>query len=873
MYRSKTLTLALLAAVSLQGALAAHDGDPKLLDKQPAYPGKGWRNSQRLLGAQQAPLPGGQPVVAQSAQSSSQSQFARSNVTLLSWISLPEFGLGSGANGNSCFGYTSPSGREYALMGHSAGMAIVEITQPGNPVIITTIPGNTSLWRDVRTFGHYAYVVTENNGGIQVVDLANIDNGTAPLVNTVTTGGSGNTHTLEINTTSGFLYRAGGAGNGLRIYDLNANPVNPPFVGMWADRYVHEAQVVSYPGREIAICCGGLNGGFTDTGIDIVDVTNKSNPVSLQHVVYGSPGYSHQAWLTPDGQFLYQNDETDGRPYTRVFDASGLGNPTPTLTYLGEFQNGTSVDHNLYTKGNLIYEANYRSGLRVFDRSASSVSPTLVAWFDTYPEDNSNGYNGLWNNYPYFPSGVVIGSDLERGLFVWWIGTPQIAISYPDGLPTMIDPAGDTLRVRLTEGVAGQLTAGTAKLWVNTGAAWTSSNLVPLSGNDYAAVFPSAPCGTSVKFYIAAQSTNGIVWTAPELAPEQYECVTSGFASTAFGSYDFETGAGWQGAIAGDTATAGAWSRVNPIGTIAQPEDDHSPEPGTVCWVTQNGFSGGAADAADVDGGYTTLRSPVWNMSLPDTWVISYWRWYSNDKGPAPSSDVFRVDVSNDGGSSWLNVETVGPGGPEASGGWYQHEFTVNDFFTPSANVRVRFVAEDLGADSLVEAAVDDLTITRITCTGIRSFCFGDGTASPCPCGNVGAAGAGCANSQSLSGRLTGGGTPTVGADTLILTASQLSVGTTLLFFQGTSAANGGLGIPFGDGLLCASGSFLRLGVTLANGSGVASYPGAGDPSVSVMGLVPAGASRTYQAWYRDAVVYCTSATNNLTNGVSVSWR
>ncbi len=865
MTRSHYLPAVALLALTLQATVLGHDGDPKILDRQPAYAGQGWRNSQKRQGPQ--------PVVVQSALGGSPSMFAHSNVTLFSWISLPEFGLPANANGNSCFGYTSPSGREYALMGHSGGMSIVEISQPGSPVIVATIAGPTSLWRDVRTFGHYAYVVTENNGGVQVVDLANVDNGVAPLVNTITTGGSGNTHTIAINTTSGFLYRAGGAGNGLRIYDLNQSAVNPPFVGQWPDKYVHETQVVSYPGREIAICCGGLNGGYVNTGIDIVDVTNKANPVTLSSIQYGQPGYSHQAWLTPDGQFLYQNDETDGRPYTRIFDASQLGSATPSLSYLGEFQNGTSVDHNLYTEGNLIYEANYRSGLRVFDRSASSLSPTLVAFFDTYPADDATGYNGLWNNYPYFPSGVVIGSDLERGLFVWWVGTPQISISYPDGLPIVVDPAGDTVRVRIQPDVAGQLVPGSARLWTSTGGAWTASSLVPLAGNDFAAVFPAVPCGTTVSYYVEAQSQNGIVWTSPENAPVDYESVSAGYSALAFADYDFESSGGFATAVPGDTATAGVWSRVDPIGTAAQAEDDHSPGSGTVCWVTQNGLTGGAADASDVDGGTTTLRSPIYDMSGPYTWTVSYWGWYSNDQGAAPNTDVFKVDVSNDGGAAWVNVETVGPTGPDTAGGWRRHQFILNQFVTPTSLTRIRFQASDLGSDSTVEAAIDDLRIDRVSCSGTRVFCAGDGTASPCPCGNVGLAGAGCGNSLPGSARLSTSGNVVVGADTLQLSTAQTGVGASLVFIQGTDAANAGLGSAFGDGLICVSGSILRLGVKFSDALGFARYPEAGDPAVSVQGSVGAGSTRYYQAWYRDAGSFCTSATNNLTNGIAVSWR
>ena len=547
---SFVFTLAVLTATAL--AARAHDGDPKLASRQPMYPGPGWRNVQLT-----------QPTAGGSIAATGVN-FPHSNVTLLSWLSLPDFGVPSGGNGNSCFGYTSPSGREYAIMGLSNGTAFVEITHPGSPVIVAQIPGNQSLWRDMRAYSHYVYSVTEANGYLQVIDVGNIDNGVVTLVNTITTGGSGNTHTLALNETSGYLYRDGGSTNGLRIYDLNANPASPTYVGQWPDRYVHESQVVTYPTggpgngpRELAICCGGLNGGQVDTGIDIVDVTNKASPTRLTHIAYPLPGYSHQAWLTPDRQFLYQNDETDQRPYTRVFDASQLNAPTPVLTYIGEFQNGLTVDHNLYTKNNLIYESNYRGGLRVFDRTQSSLAPTLYASFDTYPEADGLGYNGLWNNYPYFQSGVVIGSDIEKGLFVWWVGTPQLAFAFPNGAPATVNPAGESVVVQIDALAPAQIQAGTAKLWTGTGLGWTSTNLVALGGNRYAALFPAYACGTEIDYYISAETQNGVVWMSPADAPTAYLTVSAAFSATTVASDDFETSQGWTTLLPGDTATVG----------------------------------------------------------------------------------------------------------------------------------------------------------------------------------------------------------------------------------------------------------------------------------------------------------------------------
>jgi hypothetical protein len=177
-------------------------------------------------------------------------------------------------------------------------------------------------------------------------------------------------------------------------------------------------------------------------------------------------------------------------------------------------------------------------------------------------------------------------------------------------------------------------------------------------------------------------------------------------------SFDLEPGSqGFTAGAAGDDATTGVWVRVDPVGTEAQPENDHTPSPGTMCFVTGQGTPGGTVGDNDVDGGRTTLLSPVLDLSAAGDPHVGYWRWYSNTAGSSPNADVFTVDVSGNGGLSWVNVETVGPAGPATSGGWSFHEFRVADLVPPTASVRLRFVASDLGAGSIVEAAIDDLVV------------------------------------------------------------------------------------------------------------------------------------------------------------------
>ncbi|UCF66121.1 MAG: exo-alpha-sialidase [Acidobacteriota bacterium] len=231
------------------------------------------------------------------------------------------------------------------------------------------------------------------------------------------------------------------------------------------------------------------------------------------------------------------------------------------------------------------------------------------------------------------------------------------------------------------------------------------------------------------------------------------DCNNDGLLDECDVSDDLETDQGWTVGAPDDTATTGVWERVDPVGTSAQPEDDHTPAPGVFCFVTGQGVPGGSAGDNDIDGGKTTLFSPVLDVSGLLDPHIGYWRWYSNDTGASPNEDVFMIDISDDGGETWTNVETVGPTGSEASGGWFFHLFRVEDLVTPTANVVLRFVAADEGSGSLVEAAIDDLVITDcqeclfdpdcddgVFCNGIEACLEGScqsGTAPDCADGDA----------------------------------------------------------------------------------------------------------------------------------------
>jgi murein tripeptide amidase MpaA len=297
-----------------------------------------------------------------------------------------------------------------------------------------------------------------------------------------------------------------------------------------------------------------------------------------------------------------------------------------------------------------------------------------------------------------------------------------LAFVFPDGLPNRLVPDTSAVVSLYVKELGEELDLSSPVLLtsVDGEGGFTPSSLSPQGGTAYQTTLPALLCGSSLQYFFQAESAGGSVVTSPEGAPATVYATYAVNEVTVF--YDtMESDTGWTPGTVGDGATTGIWVRVDPNGTAAQPEDDHTPT-GTVCWVTGQGTPGGELGENDVDEGKTTLVSPVLDLGEADG-IISYSRWYSNDTGQSPNEDIFLVDVSNDGGASWENVETVGPAGPETSGGWYYHEFMVSDFVEPTADVQVRFVASDYGAGSVVEAAVDDFGVRWLGC-GPRPLTF-----------------------------------------------------------------------------------------------------------------------------------------------------
>jgi len=357
---------------------------------------------------------------------------------------LPHGDIGGGT-GNDLWGWTDPvTGREYALVGHSTGTAFVDVSDPTAPVYIGTLPTSTvdSIWRGIKVFADHAFIVSEAaNHGMQVFDLTQLRAVTSPPVTFAETAhyaGFGSTHTLAMNSRTGLAYAVGTrtCEGGLHVVDVRT-PAAPRAAGCFSfDGYTHETECVIYSGPDTVYRDREICFNSNEDTLTVVDATDTLEQVQLSRTSYGGSAYTHQGWLTGDQRFFLVNDEGDELAFrhptrTWIWDVSDLDAPVLASLYDGPTP---SIDHNLYIRGNLVYESNYRSGLRVLD--ASDVAGGVlreVGFFDIFPADDAPAYNGAWSVYPFFASGTVVVNGIEQGLFVL---RPRIV---PEGQPVGLE--------------------------------------------------------------------------------------------------------------------------------------------------------------------------------------------------------------------------------------------------------------------------------------------------------------------------------------------------------------------------------------------------------------------------------------------------
>lgn len=374
------------------------------------------------------------------------------NIDLKGHLDLAAIG---GGQGSDSWGWKhEASGRYFALVGRSNGTSFVEITDPANPVYIGQLPSeiNSSTWRDIKTYQDYAFIVADNIGdhGMQVFDLNKLLNVlnkpetfTADLV--YRGGGFRDAHNIVMNQETGFAYLVGSntCSAGLHMVNIS-NPLSPSFAGCFsADGYTHDAQCLNYQGPDTDYQGQELCFASNEDTITVVNVTNKLSPQMLSRTGYSGSQYTHQGWLSNDQRYFVIDDELDEwnqghGTRTLVMDFQDID--TPVFKGFHESANN-AIDHNQYIIGNHTYQANYSSGLRILELGdLSEPEMTEVAYFDTCvndpktPSDECPGtFPGAWNVYPYFDNGLVIVSDINRGVFILEPNLPEVDLIYLSG--------------------------------------------------------------------------------------------------------------------------------------------------------------------------------------------------------------------------------------------------------------------------------------------------------------------------------------------------------------------------------------------------------------------------------------------------------
>ena len=370
------------------------------------------------------------------------------NIDFLAQIQLQEIPT-QPTSASNLWGFVDrDDNREYAVLGHRNGTVVVDVTVPGSPTIVGNVAGNPSLWREVKVYQvfdqasgrhrAYAYISTEApGGGLQIIDLSNLPTSISEA-NKLTEYST--SHTLYISNIDygtnmalpgqqAFLYIAGSnvAGGAYRIYSL-ADPVRPTLVtpSPAGAGYMHDSTSMLITDSRTTQCANGHNPcevlvDFNELSVDLWDVTEKSTPVRLSTTSYPTATYVHSGWPTENNRYIIVHDELDElrrgmNTSMYTLDVGNLQAPTLVTSYTG---GTTTTDHNGYTIGNRYYVSHYKRGLVIFD-STTPTALTEIGSFDTYlsPAANNAGTDGAWGVYPFLPSGTVMVSDIENGLFL-----------------------------------------------------------------------------------------------------------------------------------------------------------------------------------------------------------------------------------------------------------------------------------------------------------------------------------------------------------------------------------------------------------------------------------------------------------------------
>lgn len=665
------------------------------------------------------------------------------------------------------WGYTAHDGTEYALVGTEAGTSIVSLANPANPVEVALVPDAFSFWHEIKTWRDYAYVTNEDGNGLTIIDLSGLpDNvqsyqwsgASDPMMpEPMVTG-----HALFIDEPQGIAFIFGtnvGVGGAL-LLDLNANPTNPPVIGIYDERYIHDGYA-----RNDTLWAAEIYDGT----LSAIDMSNPANLVVMAQ--WATPdNFAHNCWLSEDGKTLFTTDEVGGA-VVAAYDVSNLLD----VKEIDRVQSnpGTGViPHNTYWHNGYLPTSYYCDGVVIFDASIPNMM-VEVGNFDTAPNfPSSDNFNGCWGVYPYFSSGLIIASDIEEGLYVlqptyvracYVTGTVTNALT-GEAIPN-VNITIQSLNIFEQTGFDGSFGLGTADAGTYTVTVQlfgfeTQTFTVNLTNgqveNLNIALQPIAPVAFTLHVFDAEtgqpipnaliqlsnldytldfQANADGIFNTPSLSTGTYDILVGqwGYVNNGLdaeeinaannslsialdpGYYDdFAFDFDWT--VSGNAVT-GMWERGEPIGTSSgggggtpmAPDLDVANDWGNQCYVTENNTSGNASDG-DVDNGNTILSSPIFDLTNYINPKIYFSYWFRNAGGSGSPNDELTAVLDN--GTSSVEVFSVGADNPNSTI-WHQDSINVADFIAPSNTMQIRFETSDTPqAGHLVEAAIDLFHVT-----------------------------------------------------------------------------------------------------------------------------------------------------------------
>lgn len=331
------------------------------------------------------------------------SNFAQENLDFVGQLSYEK-------SVNDLWGYVDENDQEYAIVGVQNGVSIVDLSDAENPVELHFVNGTGTNWRDIKTFDHYAYVVNEATagGGLLIIDLENLP---ASIEHKNTDLGINYTdsHNIFIDENGvGYIMGASystpnGVAEGTIMIDIASDPWNPSFLGVYSNYYVHDGYVRD---NEFYTC------DIYDGNFRILDVAQK-NSVEILAAQETPNKFSHSCWLNDAGDILYTADEVSGA-WVVSYDISDKTDIKEKDRY--RVEPGNVVPHNVTVKDDWLILSYYTAGVVIINASYPDIL-IEVGNFDTSPQTGSST-EGCWGVYPYLPSGKIIASDRQEGLFV-----------------------------------------------------------------------------------------------------------------------------------------------------------------------------------------------------------------------------------------------------------------------------------------------------------------------------------------------------------------------------------------------------------------------------------------------------------------------